>query len=55
MINAPVPVTVARDGGLAVVTVDSPPLNLFDMVMRDALAATVGDLERTARSARQRG
>ena len=31
MINAPAPVTVARNDGLAVVTVDSPPLNLFDM------------------------
>lgn len=40
--------TVARDGGLAVVTVDSPPLNLFDTVMRDALVATVGELERTS-------
>jgi len=30
-----------------VVTVDSPPLNLFDMAMRDALVATVGELERT--------
>jgi enoyl-CoA hydratase/carnithine racemase len=47
MINAPAPVTVARNDGLAVVTVDSPPLNLFDMAMRDALVATVGELERT--------
>jgi len=48
MINAPVPVTVTRNGGLAVVTVDSPPLNLFDMAMRDALVATVEELERTS-------
>jgi enoyl-CoA hydratase/carnithine racemase len=48
MVNGPVPMTVARDGGLAVVSVDSPPLNLFDMVMRDALVATVAELERTS-------
>ena len=48
MMSAAVPITVARDGGLAVVTVDSPPLNLFDTVMRDALVATVGELERTS-------
>ena len=48
MSSAPVLVTVARNGGLAVVTIDSPPLNLFDTVMRDALVATVGELERTS-------
>jgi enoyl-CoA hydratase/carnithine racemase len=48
MTNAPVPVTVARNGGLAVVTIDSPPLNLFDSGVRDALVATVGELERTS-------
>jgi hypothetical protein len=48
MTNAPVPVTVARNGGLAIVTIDSPPLNLFDTAMRDALVATVGELERTS-------
>jgi enoyl-CoA hydratase/carnithine racemase len=48
MINAPVPVTVARNGGLAVVTIDSPPLNLFDTAMRDALVGTVEELERSS-------
>jgi enoyl-CoA hydratase/carnithine racemase len=48
MINAPAPVTVARNDGLAVVTFDSPPLNLFDTAMRDAFVATVGELERTS-------
>lgn len=48
MMDAAVPMTVAREGGLAVVTVESPPLNLFDMVMRDALVTTVGELEQTS-------
>jgi enoyl-CoA hydratase/carnithine racemase len=48
MINAPVPVTVARNAGLAVVTIDSPPLNLFDTAMRDALVGTVEELERSS-------
>jgi enoyl-CoA hydratase/carnithine racemase len=40
------PVTVHRDrDGTAVVTVDAPPLNLFDAAMNTALTATVDDLE----------
>ncbi|HET8978510.1 MAG TPA: enoyl-CoA hydratase/isomerase family protein [Solirubrobacteraceae bacterium] len=39
------PVSVAREAGLAVVTVDSPPLNLFDAALSDALEAAVGALE----------
>lgn len=34
-----------RDGDLAIVTLDSPPLNLFDRRMFDALAEAVGELE----------
>jgi enoyl-CoA hydratase len=36
------------DDGLAIVTVDAPPLNLFDTAMRDALHAAVDDLERSS-------
>lgn len=43
----PVEVRPDRDG-LAVVTVDSPPLNLFDQALRVALGAAVDELERTA-------
>jgi enoyl-CoA hydratase/carnithine racemase len=43
-------VRVERDGGLAVLTLDSPPLNLFDRRMFDGLVAGVeaveGDLPR---------
>jgi enoyl-CoA hydratase/carnithine racemase len=39
------PVRVEREDGLAVVTFDSPPLNLFDAPLRDALVAAVGELE----------
>ena len=39
------PVRLEREGGLAVVTLDSPPLNLFDRALRDALEAAVGELE----------
>ena len=42
------PVTVQQDGGLAVVTVDSPPLNLFDGAMGATLVAAVDELERGA-------
>jgi enoyl-CoA hydratase len=43
------PVSVARDGsGLAVVTVDAPPLNLYDGAMQAALVAGLDDLEGTA-------
>jgi enoyl-CoA hydratase/carnithine racemase len=34
-----------EDGGLAVLTLDSPPLNLFDRRMIDALVSAVADLE----------
>jgi enoyl-CoA hydratase/carnithine racemase len=39
------PVRVQRDGGLAVVTFDSPPLNLFDSTLEAALAAAIDELE----------
>jgi enoyl-CoA hydratase/carnithine racemase len=40
------PVRVERDGGpLAVLVLDSPPLNLFDQAMFDGLSAAVGELE----------
>ena len=39
------PVSVAREDGLAVVTFDSPPLNLFDAVLAEALEAAVAGLE----------
>ena len=38
------PVSLERDGALAVITLDSPPLNLFDGVMLDALRAAVDDV-----------
>jgi len=34
-----------RDGGLAIATLENPPLNLFDHGVFDALAETVGALE----------
>ncbi len=33
-----------EEGGLAVLTLDSPPLNLFDQAMIEGLLATVGEL-----------
>ncbi|HZE05380.1 MAG TPA: enoyl-CoA hydratase/isomerase family protein, partial [Solirubrobacteraceae bacterium] len=39
------PVSVQHEEGLAVVTFDSPPLNLFDAALSDALAAAVNRLE----------
>jgi enoyl-CoA hydratase/carnithine racemase len=36
---------VERDGPLAVLVLDSPPLNLFDQAMFDGLAEAVGELE----------
>ena len=48
--TAPTPVTLERDGGLAIVTFDSPPLNLFDAAMEDGLLAALDELE--ARSPR---
>ena len=44
---APVRVQVDPDG-LAVVTVDHPPLNLFDEALHTALLDAVGELEHTA-------
>jgi len=38
-------VRVERDGGLAVVTFDSPPLNLFDAGLRSGLIAALEELE----------
>jgi enoyl-CoA hydratase/carnithine racemase len=43
--SAPAPVTVAHQDGLAVVTFDSPPLNLFDAALSQGLDAAVGELE----------
>ena len=41
------PVTVAiDDAGLAVVTIDHPPLNLYDQALHEALRDAVGELER---------
>ena len=44
------PIRLERDGGLAVATLDSPPLNLFDREMFEALqeatAAVEADLPR---------
>jgi enoyl-CoA hydratase/carnithine racemase len=39
------PVAVDRDGGLAVVTFDSPPLNLFDRALEQGLVAALDELE----------
>jgi enoyl-CoA hydratase/carnithine racemase len=39
------PVGVERDGGLAVVSFDAPPLNLFDAGMHAGLLAALQDLE----------
>jgi enoyl-CoA hydratase/carnithine racemase len=41
------PVSVIREGGLAVVSFDSPPLNLFDAALRDGLVAAIEELERS--------
>ncbi|HMS71862.1 MAG TPA: enoyl-CoA hydratase/isomerase family protein, partial [Baekduia sp.] len=38
-------IKLERQGGLAILTFDSPPLNLFDQPMMDALAAAIGELE----------
>lgn len=43
----PAPVRVDHDGGTAVVTIDSPPLNLFDDALRTALRAVVDELEQS--------
>lgn len=39
------PVSLQHEDGLAVVTFDSPPLNLFDAALSEALEATVAELE----------
>jgi enoyl-CoA hydratase/carnithine racemase len=39
------PVTVNREAGLAVVTFDAPPLNLFDAALSQALQDAVAELE----------
>jgi enoyl-CoA hydratase/carnithine racemase len=39
------PVRIDRQGGLAVVTFDSPPLNLFDDALAEGLTQTIGELE----------
>ena len=41
------PVRVERDGALVVVTFDSPPLNLFDAALSEALTEVVGELEQS--------
>jgi enoyl-CoA hydratase len=41
-------VRVEREGGLAVLTLDSPPLNLFDQRMIDEFSAAVEDLAAAA-------
>ncbi len=41
------PACVGREGGLALVTFDSPPLNLFDAELGRALDAALADLEAT--------
>ena len=38
------PVSLERDGALAILTLSSPPLNLFDEAMLDGLRAAVGDV-----------
>ena len=39
-------VRLEREGPLAVLTLDSPPLNLFDRALMDALEQAVGEVER---------
>ena len=38
-------VRLEREGGLAVATFDSPPLNLFDREMFEGLQAVVAEVE----------
>jgi enoyl-CoA hydratase/carnithine racemase len=40
-----VSIRLERDGGLAIVTFDSPPLNLYDSALGDALVAVLDGLE----------
>src|SRR5436305_34484 len=44
-LNESSPVQVQREDGLAVVTFDSPPLNLFDQPLKEALVAAIDELE----------
>lgn len=46
MISAGAPVALERQDGLAVVTFDSPPLNLFDRELERGLVAALEELER---------
>lgn len=39
------PMQLSRDEGLAILTIDAPPLNLFDQAMIDALDAALSELE----------
>ena len=39
------PIRVEREGGLATMTLDSPPLNLFDRAMFEALVAAIEEVE----------
>ncbi|MBA3329013.1 MAG: enoyl-CoA hydratase/isomerase family protein [Solirubrobacterales bacterium] len=39
------PLRLDHDGPLAVLTLDAPPLNLFDRALIDALLAAIGDVE----------
>jgi enoyl-CoA hydratase/carnithine racemase len=39
------PVRLARDSDVGVVTIDSPPLNLYDLELHDALESVVRELE----------
>jgi enoyl-CoA hydratase/carnithine racemase len=39
------PVRLERDGGVAVITFDAPPLNLFDAALGEALRAALAELE----------
>ncbi|MDO9353414.1 MAG: enoyl-CoA hydratase/isomerase family protein, partial [Solirubrobacteraceae bacterium] len=41
----PAPLSIARDGGVAILTVDAPPVNLLDAAMTDALDAAIAELE----------
>ncbi len=38
------PIRIEHDGPLAIMVIDSPPLNLFDQAMIDALTRAVGEL-----------
>jgi enoyl-CoA hydratase len=44
---ADTPVRLDHDGPLAIVTLDSPPLNLFDRAMVEALAAAIDDVAKS--------